>query len=150
MKMILGIVVLILLFGGSAYSNIVDLHCEYTEGHITGKIPHPNHEDTEKNTKCISISESGIEDYKIKLDTSKEKIIEAPKFESPGSTHMFGDNLIFWYASLASESRLEIKFTLNRYTGRLIEDHKHYKYGDTENNYWMTLIYDCSLANRLF
>ena len=149
-KQFLKIIIFILLFNGSAYSNTVDLHCKYIEGHITGKIPHPNHEDTEKNTKYISISESGIEDYKIKLDTLKEKIVEAPEYSSDGSTYMFGDNLIFWYAVPAAESRLEIKFTLNRYTGRLTEYHKNYKYGDTENNYWMSLIYDCSLAKRLF
>ncbi|WP_440691229.1 hypothetical protein [Candidatus Pelagibacter sp. HIMB1782] len=142
--------VLTLLVSETGYANIVDLYCKYTEGHITGKIPYPFHEDTEKNTQYLSISQSGFEDYKIKLDTKKEKIVEAPKYSSDGSTYMFGDNLIFWYALPSSESRLEIKFTLNRYTGRLTEDHKNYKYGDTENNYWMSLIYDCSLTKKLF
>ena len=91
-----------------------------------------------------------IKGYNLKLDTTKEEIIEAPMFEVPGSTRMFGDDLIIWYASLSSGARLEIKFTLNRYTGRLREYHKHYKYGDTENNYWMDLIYDCSKAKKLF
>jgi hypothetical protein len=63
---------------------------------------------------------------------------------------MFGDDLIFWYAPLSSGATLEIKFTLNRYTGRLSEYHKHYKYGETEDNYWMYLIYDCAKAKRLF
>ena len=81
--------------------------------------------------------------------TSNKKIIEAPMFKSDGSTRMFGDDLIFWYASLSSGARLEIKFTLNRYTGRLREYHKHYEYGDTENNYWMDLIYDCSISKKL-
>jgi hypothetical protein len=63
---------------------------------------------------------------------------------------MFGDDLIIWYAALGSGQRLEVKFTLNRYTGRLREYHKHYKYGETKDNYWMDLIYDCVKAKRLF
>jgi len=149
-KLFLSILVICPLLGGNAYSKIVNLHCKFIEGNITEKVPHPGHEDIKKNTTYISISEHDVEGYNIKLDTTKEKIIEAPQFESDGSTHMFGDDLIFWYASLASGSRLKIKFTLNRYTGRLREYHKHYKYGETEDNYWMDLIYDCAKAKRLF
>ncbi len=150
MKKLLGIIIVGLLLSGNVYAKIIDLHCKFIEGKITKNVPHPGHDDIEKNTTYLSISDHDVEGYNIKLDTADEKIIEAPMFESPGSTRMFGDNLIFWYASLASESRLEIKFTLNRYTGRLREYHKHYKYGDTENNYWMDLIYDCSIAKKLF
>ena len=149
-KSIVIILFVSLLLSRNAYAKIIDLHCKFIEGNITEKVPHPGHEDIKKNTTYISISEHDVEGYNIKLDTTKEKIIEAPQFESDGSTHMFGDDLIFWYASLASGSRLEIKFTLNRYTGRLREYHKNYKWGDTENNYWMDLIYDCSIAKRLF
>ena len=150
MKKLLGIVVLGLLLGGNAYSKIVELHCEYVQGHIIDKVPHPGHADNKKNTTYISISEHDVEGYNIKLDTTKEKIIEAPLFKSDGSTRMFGDDIIFWYAALGPEERLEIKFTLNRYTGRLEEYHKHYKWGDTENNYWAHFIYECSKAKRLF
>ncbi|MDC0200576.1 hypothetical protein OAJ40_01695 [Candidatus Pelagibacter sp.] len=150
MKKLLGIVVLGLLLSGNAYSKIIDLHCKFIAGNIVEKVPHPGHEDIKKNTTYISISEHDVEGYNIKLDTTNNKIIEAPMFESDGSTRMFGDDLIFWYASLSSGARLEIKFTLNRYTGRLREYHKHYKYGDTENNYWVDLIYDCSIAKKLF
>ena len=150
MKKLLGIVVLGFLLSGNAYAKIIDLHCKFIEGNITEKVPHPGHEDIKKNTTFISISDHDVEGYNIKLDTTKEKIIEAPMFEVPGSTRMFGDDLIIWYASLSSGARLEIKFTLNRYTGRLSEYHKHYKYGETEDNYWMTLIYDCSKAKKLF
>ena len=139
-----------LLLSGNAYSKIINLHCEYVEGHVTNKIPHPNHKDVEANTTYIPISDNDIEGYSIKLDTTKEKIIEAPLFKSDGSTRMFGDDIIFWYAALGPEERLEIKFTLNRYTGRLEEYHKHYKWGDTENNYWAHFIYECSKAKRLF
>ena len=150
MKKLLGIVVLGLLLSGNAYSKIIDLHCKYITGHVTEKIPHPGHTDSEANTTFIPISDTGIEDYKIKLDTAKEKIIEAPEYSSDGSSYMFGDESIVWYAAIASGSILKIKFTLNRYTGRLKEYHKHFAYGDTENNYWMSLVYDCSLAKRLF
>ena len=150
MKKLLTITVLGMLLSGNAYAKIIDLHCKFIEGNITKDVPHPGHEDIEKNTTYLSISDNDVEGYNIKLDTTKEKIIKAPMFEVPGSTRMFGDDLIFWYASLASGSRLEIKFTLNRYTGRLREYHKNYKWGDTENNYWMDLIYDCSIAKRLF
>ena len=95
MKNFLGILVISLLFGVSSFANIVDIHCKYIEGHITGKIPYPFHEDSEKNTQYLSISQSGFEDYKIKLDTLKEKIVEAPMYSSDGSTYMFGDDLIF-------------------------------------------------------
>ena len=150
MKKLLGIVVLGFLLSGNAYAKIIDLHCKFIEGNITEKVPHPGKEDIKKNTTFISISDHDVEGYNIKLDTTKEEIIEAPMFEVPGSTRMFGDDLIIWYASLSSGARLEIKFTLNRYTGRLREYHKHYKHGDTENNYWMDLIYDCSKAKKLF
>ena len=73
MKKLLGIVVLGLLLSGNAYSKIVDLHCKYITGHLTEKIPNPNHADSEDNTTYIPISDVGVEDYKIKLDTSKEK-----------------------------------------------------------------------------
>ena len=150
MKKLLGIVVLGFLLDGNAYSKIVDLHCEYVQGHIIDKVPHPGHADNKKNTTYISISEHDVEGYNIKLDTTKEKIIEAPNYSADGSTRMFGDDLIIWYAALSSGERLEVKFTLNRYTGRLSEYHKHYKYGETEDNYWMDLIYDCAKAKRLF
>ena len=150
MKKFLVIVVLGLLFSGNAYAKIIDLHCKYITGHLTEKIPHPGHADSKDNTTYIPISDTGIESYKIKLDTTKEKIIEGPQYSSDGSTLIFGDNLIEWWAALASGSTLKVKFTLNRYTGRLSEYHKHYVYGDTENNYWMNLIYDCSIAKRLF
>ena len=144
------IFILALLWSNISLAKIIDLHCEFIAGNITEKVPHPGHEDIKKNTTYISISEHDVEGYNIKLDTTNKKIIEAPMFESDGSTRMFGDDLIFWYASLSSGARLEIKFTLNRYTGRLREYHKHYEYGDTENNYWMDLIYDCSIAKKLF
>ena len=139
-----------MLLSGNAYAKIVNLHCKFIEGSHTGKVPHPGHADIEKNTTFISISEHDVEGYNIKLDTTKEKIIEAPNYSADGSTRMFSDDLIIWYAALGSGQRLEVKFTLNRYTGRLREYHKHYKYGETKDNYWMDLIYDCSIAKRLF
>ena len=150
MKKFLYLIFFSLLLSVNAYSKIIDLHCEYVEGHITDKVPHPGHADNKKNTTYISISEHDVEGYNIKLDTTKEKIIEAPNYSADGSTRMFGDDLIIWYAPLSSGARLEVKFTLNRYTGRLSEYHKHYKYGETEDNYWMDLIYDCAKAKRLF
>ena len=150
MKKILSLLIVSLLLSGNAYSKIVNLHCKFIEGTITKNVPHPGHEDSKKNTTYLSISDNDVEGYNIKLDTTKEKIIEAPQFKSDGSTRMFGDDLIFWYAPLPSGSRLEVKFTLNRYTGRLSEYHKHYKYGETKDNYWMDLIYDCVKAKRLF
>ena len=84
------------------------------------------------------------------MDPTKEEIIEAPNYSSDGSTHIFGDEIIEWFAALGSGSRLSVHYTLNRYTGRLREYHKNYKWGDTENNYWMDLIYDCSIAKKLF
>ena len=150
MKKLLSIIVLGLLLSGNAYSKIIDLQCKYVSGHITNKIPHPNHEDSEANTTYVPISDTGVEDYKIKLDTTKQKIIEAPDYVEGGSTHGFNEDIIMWYASLASESRLEIKYTLNRYTGRLREYHIHYKWGETETNYWANFIYDCTKAKRLF
>ena len=151
MKKLLSVILVICsLLGGNAYAKIIDLHCKFIEGNITKDVPHPGHKDSKKNTTYLSISDNDVEGYNIKLDTTKEKIIEAPMFKVPGSTRMFGDDLIFWYAPLSSGARLEIKFTLNRYTGRLSEYHKHYKYGETKDNYWMDLIYDCSKAKRLF
>ena len=150
MKKLLGIVVLGLFLSGNAYAKIIKLHCEFIAGNITEKVPHPGHEDIKKNTTYISISDHDIKGYNIKLDTTKEEIIEAPNYSSDGSTRMFGDEIIEWFAALGSGSELKVRYTLNRYTGRLREYHKHYKYGDTENNYWMNLIYDCSKAKRLF
>jgi len=149
-KLFLSILVICPLLGGNAHAKIIDLHCKFIEGNITKNVPHPGHADIEKNTTYISISEHDVEGYNIKLDTTKEKIIEAPNYSADGSTRMFGDDLIIWYAALSSGERLEVKFTLNRYTGRLSEYHKHYKYGETEDNYWMDLIYDCLKAKRLF
>ena len=150
MKKLLGIIVLGLLLSGNAYAKIIKLHCEFIAGNIIEKVPHPGHEDIKKNTTYISISDHDIKGYNIKLDTTKEEIIEAPDYSLDGSTHIFGDEIIEWFAALASGSRLSVHYTLNRYTGRLREYHKHYKWGDTENNYWMDLIYDCSKAKRLF
>ena len=150
MKKLLGIVVLGLLLSGNAYAKIIKLHCEFIAGNITEKVPHPGHEDIKKNTTYISISEHDIKGYNIKLDTTKKEIIEAPNYSLDGSTRMFGDDIIFWYAALGPEERLEIKFTLNRYTGRLEEYHKHYRWGETETNYWAHFIYECSKAKRLF
>ena len=150
MRNLLSIIFVSLLLSGNAYAKIIDLHCEFIEGNITKNVPHPGHADIKKNTTYISISEHDVEGYNIKLDTTKEKIIEAPNYSADGSTRMFGEDLIFWYAPLSSGARLEVKFTLNRYTGRLREYHKHYKYGETKDNYWMDLIYDCVKAKRLF
>ena len=150
MRNLLSIIFVSLLLSGNAYAKIIDLHCKFIEGNITKNVPHPGHADIKKNTTYISISEHDVEGYNIKLDTTKEKIIEAPNYSADGSTRMFGDDLIIWYAALGSGQRLEVKFTLNRYTGRLSEYHKHYKYGETEDNYWMDLIYDCAKAKRLF
>ena len=150
MKKLLSIIFVSLLLSGNAYAKIIDLHCKFIEGNITKNVPHPGHADIKKNTTYISISEHDVEGYNIKLDTTKEKIIEAPNYSADGSTRMFDDDLIIWYAPLSSGARLEVKFTLNRYTGRLSEYHKHYKYGETEDNYWMDLIYDCAKAKRLF
>ena len=150
MRNLLSIIFVSLLLSGNAYAKIIDLHCKFIEGNITKNVPHPGHADIKKNTTYISISEHDVEGYNIKLDTTKEKIIEAPQYKSDGSTRMFGEDLIFWYAPLSSGARLEVKFTLNRYTGRLSEYHKHYKYGETEDNYWAHFIYECSKAKRLF
>jgi hypothetical protein len=144
------IFILALLWSNISFAKIIDLHCEFIAGNITEKVPHPGHEDIKKNTTYISISEHDIKGYNIKLDTTKEEIIEAPDYSSDGSTRIFGDEIIEWFAALSSGSRLSVHYTLNRYTGRLREYHKHYKYGDTENNYWMDLIYDCSKAKKLF
>ena len=111
MKKILGIVVIGLLLSGNANSKIIDLHCKYITGHITKKIPHPNHTDSKDNTTFIPISDTGIEDYKIKLDTTKEKIIEAPGYISDRSSYSFSDESIAWLTT-DSESILKIKFTL--------------------------------------
>ena len=150
MKKLLGILVLSFLISGNVYAKIIKLHCEFTAGKITEKVPHPGHEDIKKNTTYISISDHDIKGYNIKLDTTKKEIIEAPDYSSDGSTRIFGDEIIEWFAALSSGSRLSVNYTLNRYTGRLSEYHKQYKYGDTENNYWMDLIYDCSKAKKLF
>ena len=150
MRKFLSLIFFSLLLSGNAYAKIIDLHCKFIEGTITKNVPHPGHEDSKKNTTYLSISDNDVEGYNIKLDTTKEKIIEAQNYSSDGSTRMFGDDLIIWYAALSSGQRLEVKFTLNRYTGRLSEYHKHYKYGETKDNYWMDLIYDCSIAKRLF
>ena len=48
MKKLLSILVLGLLISGNAYSKIVDLHCEYVQGHIIDKVPHPGHADNKK------------------------------------------------------------------------------------------------------
>ena len=150
MRNLLSIIFVSLLLSGNAYAKIIDLHCKFIEGNITKNVPHPGHADIEKNTTYISISEHDVEGYNIKLDTTKEKIIEAPNYSADGSTRMFGDDLIIWYAALSPGAILEIKFTLNRYTGRLREYHKHYVWGETETNYWADFIYDCSTAKRLF
>ena len=150
MKKLLGIVILSFLISENVYAKIIKLHCEFTAGKITEKVPHPGHEDIKKNTTYISISDHDIKGYNIKLDTTKEEIIEAPDYSSDGSTRIFGDEIIEWFAALTSGSRLSVHYTLNRYTGRLREYHKNYKWGDTENNYWMDLIYDCSIAKKLF
>ena len=149
-KKLLAILVLGLLLSGNAYAKIIDLHCKFIEGNITKNVPHPGHEDIEKNTTYLSISDNDVKGYNIKLDTSKKKILEAPGYSPDGSTYGFNDDLIEWWAVFASGSTLEVKYTLNRYTGRLREYHKNYVYGDTEHNYWMDLIYDCSKAKRLF
>ena len=78
MRKLLSILVVSLLLSGNAYAKIIDLHCEYVQGHIIDKVPHPGHADNKKNTTYISISEHDVEGYNIKLDTTKEKIIEAP------------------------------------------------------------------------
>ena len=109
MKKLLGIAVLGLLLSGNAYSKIIDLHCKFIAGNIVEKVPHPGHEDIKKNTTYISISEHDVEGYNIKLDTTNKKIIEAPMFESDGSTRMFGDNLIFWYYQYQLLNKLGFK-----------------------------------------
>jgi len=145
------LIILVALFWCNVgFAKIIDLHCKFIEGNITKDVPHPGHEDIEKNTTYLSISDYDVKGYNIKLDTSKKKILEAPEYSPDGSTYGFNDDLIEWWAVFASGSTLEVKYTLNRYTGRLREYHKNYVYGDTEHNYWMDLIYDCSIAKRLF
>ena len=141
------IIILTLSWCNISSANIIDLYCKF----ITGKI------EGEGKTEVAEITsytigeryQKYIRGIKIKIDTSKKKIIEAPEYSSEkGWKSIFGEDEIWWYWDVPDTGVLT-HFILNRYTGQLREEFRLLT-GDPKDDTRSVTIYNCSKAQRLF
>ena len=134
MKKLLGIVVSVLLMGGSAYSNEVILNCVYKNGHSIegGKILHMH-----KGFK-------GTHDISVGIETSTKRI---NSFDGlPGS---FAKNIswreseITWYWLMSVQDQTVTNYRLNRLSGALTSSFKYLGMDLIKN-------YSCKKSNKMF
>ena len=147
MKKFLLIFILTLSWSNISSADILNLYCEYIEGKAKEK----------EEIEDIPITDYSIGDrfddylkgYKIKINISKQKIIEAPQYnQKEGWKTIFDEDEIWWYRS-EPDLDVNVHYILNRYTGKLREETRILT-GDRKNDSFMVLIFQCSKAERLF
>ncbi|WP_440634905.1 hypothetical protein [Candidatus Pelagibacter sp. HIMB1746] len=147
MKKFLLIFILTLSWSNISLAEVLNLYCEYIEGKVKEK----------EEIENIPITDYSIGDrfqdylkgYKIKINVSKQKIIEAPQYnQKDGWKTIFEEDEILWYRSEA-DLDVSVHYILNRYSGKLREETRILT-GDRKNDTFMVLIFQCSKAERLF
>lgn len=147
MKKFLLIIILTLSWSNISSADVYNLYCEYIEGKVKEK----------EEIEDIPITDYSIGDrfqdylkgYKIKINISKQKIIEAPQYnQKDGWKTIFNEDEILWYRSEA-DLDVSVHYILNRYSGKLREETRILT-GDKKNDTFMVLIFQCSKAQRLF
>ena len=141
------IIILTLFWSNSVLANVLDLYCVYHEGKVKEK----------QEIEDIPITDYSIGDrfkdylkgYKLKVNISKKKIIEAPQYnQEDGWKTIFDEDEIWWYRS-EPDLDVSVHYILNRYTGKLREETRILT-GDRKNDSFMVLIFQCSKAERLY
>ena len=147
MKKFLLIFILTLSCINISSAEVLNLYCEYIEGKVKEK----------EEIENIPITDYSIGDrfqdylkgYKIKINVSKQKIIQAPQYnQKDGWKTIFEEDEILWYRSEA-DLDVSVHYILNRYSGKLREETRILT-GDRKNDTFMVLIFQCSKAERLF
>jgi len=147
MKKFLLITILALSWSNISSADVLNLYCEYVEGKVKEK----------QEIEDILITDYSIGDrfkdylkgYKLKINISKKKIIEAPQYnQEDGWKTIFDEDEIWWYRS-EPDLDVNVHYILNRYTGKLREETRILT-GDRKNDSFMVLIFQCSKAERLF
>ena len=147
MKKFLLITILALSWSNISSADVLNLYCEYVEGRVKEK----------QEIEDIPITDYSIGDrfkdylkgYKLKINISKKKIIEAPQYnQEDGWKTIFDEDEIWWYRS-EPDLDVNVHYILNRYTGKLREETRILT-GDRKNDSLMVLIFQCSKGERLF
>jgi hypothetical protein len=147
MKKFLLITILALSWSNISSADVLNLYCEYVEGKVKEK----------QEIEDILITDYSIGDrfkdylkgYKLKINISKKKIIEAPQYnQEDGWKTIFDEDEIWWYRS-EPDLDVNVHYILNRYTGKLREETRILT-GDRKNDSFMVLIFQCSKAERLY
>jgi len=147
MKKFLLITILALSWSNISSADVLNLYCEYVEGKVKEK----------QEIEDILITDYSIGDrfkdylkgYKLKINISKKKIIEAPQYnQEDGWKTIFDEDEIWWYRS-EPDLDVNVHYILNRYTGKLREETRILT-GDKKNDSFMVLIFQCSKAERLY
>ena len=147
MKKFLLITILALSWSNISSADVLNLYCEYVEGRVKEK----------QEIEDIPITDYSIGDrfkdylkgYKLKVNISKKKIIEAPQYnQEDGWKTIFDEDEIWWYRS-EPDLDVNVHYILNRYTGKLREETRILT-GDRKNDSFMVLIFQCSKAERLY
>ena len=147
MKKFLLITILALSWSNISSADVLNLYCEYVEGRVKEK----------QEIEDIPITDYSIGDrfkdylkgYKLKINISKKKIIEAPQYnQEDGWKTIFDEDEIWWYRS-EPDLDVNVHYILNRYTGKLREETRILT-GDRKNDSFMVLIFQCSKAERLY
>ena len=147
MKKFLLITILALSWSNISSADVLTIYCEYVEGKAKEKEEIENIPIT--NYSIGNRFQDYLRGYKIKINISKQKIIEAPQYnQEEGWKTIFDEDEILWYRSEA-DLDVSVHYILNRYTGKLREETRILT-GDRKNDSFMVLIFKCSKAERLF
>ena len=147
MKKFLLITILALSWSNISSADVLNLYCEYVEGKVKEKEKIENIPITDYSIG--NRFQDYLKGYKIKINISKQKIIEAPQYnQEDGWKTIFDEDEIWWYRS-EPDLDVSVHYILNRYTGKLREETRILT-GDKKNDSFMVLIFQCSKAERLF
>ena len=147
MKKFLLITILALSWSNISSADVLNLYCEYVEGKVKEKEKIENIPITDYSIG--NRFQDYLKGYKIKINISKQKIIEAPQYnQEDGWKTIFDEDEILWHRSEA-DLDVSVHYILNRYTGKLREETRILT-GDRKNDSFMVLIFQCSKAKRLF
>ena len=147
MKKFLLITILALSWSNISSADVLNLYCEYVEGKVKEKEKIENIPITDYSIG--NRFQDYLKGYKIKINISKQKIIEAPQYsQEDGWKTIFDEDQILWYRSEA-DLDVSVHYILNRYSGKLREETRILT-GDRKNDTFMVLIFQCSKAQRLF
>ena len=147
MKKFLLITILALSWSNISSADVLNLYCEYVEGKVKEKEKIENIPITDYSIG--NRFQDYLRGYKIKINISKQKILEAPQYnQEEGWKTIFDEDEILWYRSEA-DLDVSVHYILNRYTGKLREETRIFA-GDRKNDSFMVLIFQCSKGERLF